>query len=49
MKTFEIYFNDLNERAQKELMELVGLEKPEDGNWTYLPLATVDFEDEKDC
>lgn len=47
MKTFEIYFNDLNEKAQKELLEMVGVNDAREMNWDIdiLPIATFDFED----
>ena len=52
MKTFNIYFSDLSDDAQKELMELVGVEDPKEMNWDadLVPLAMVDFEelDEED-
>ena len=48
MKTFEITFDDLNEEAQKQLMELVGIESPSDMNWDIpgWPLAYIDFEED---
>ena len=48
MKSFDIYFSDLNEVAQQELLNLVGVESPADMNWDMdiVPIATVDFEDE---
>ena len=45
MKSFEINFSDLNERAQKEFLELLGLESAEDGNWDIVPLAIFETED----
>ena len=49
MVSFEIYFSDLNEQAQQDLLELVGVESPADMNWDLdiIPLATVDFEEEE--
>lgn len=46
MKTFEIYFNDLNEKAQKELLEMVGANDAKEMNWDMdiIPIATFDFE-----
>jgi hypothetical protein len=48
MNTFEIYFNDLNEDAQKRLLEAVGAETATDMNWNVniFPIATYDFETE---
>ena len=50
MKTFEIYFSDLNEDAQKRLLEAVGTETPADMNWDIdmCPIAMYDFETEID-
>ena len=31
--SFEIYFNDLNEDAQKRLLEAVNVKEPRDMNW----------------
>ena len=48
MKTFEIYFSDLNEDAQKRLMEAVNIEDPKEMNWdiNMAPIACYDFEDD---
>ena len=48
MKSFEIYFSDLNENAQRDLLELVGAKGPAEMNWDLdiLPIAVVDFEEE---
>lgn len=50
MKSMPIYFSDLNEAAQKELLEFVGVEDPKDMNWDVdiLPLAYYDVEDTSD-
>jgi len=42
MKQFEIYWSDLTERAQAELLGIIG----DIGNYDVIPLATIDFEDE---
>ena len=39
---FELYFDDLTERAQKELLELAGVERPEDMNWDVVPVSTFE-------
>lgn len=46
MKTFEIYFSDLNEKAQNELLEMVGIDNASEMNWDIdvIPIATFDFE-----
>ena len=48
MKTFEIYFSDLNEDAQKRLLEAVGAKDASDMNWDIdmCPIAMYDFEKE---
>lgn len=33
MAIFEIYFSDLNEEAQKEILNFTGITKPEEMNW----------------
>ena len=50
MNTFEIYFNDLNEDAQKRLLEAVGAETPTDMNWdmNICPIAMYDYETESE-
>lgn len=50
MKTFEIFFNDLNEKAQKNLLEFIGETDPKDANldMDIVPLASFDFEEETD-
>ena len=46
MDEFQIFFSDLNEEAQKELLEYVGAESPEEMNWDLdiIPIATFLFE-----
>jgi len=48
MISFELYFNDLNEDAQKRLLEAVGAKDASEMNWdiNILPLAMLDFEEE---
>jgi hypothetical protein len=45
-KSFDIYFSDLNEEAQKELLELVGATDPSDMNWDIdmCPIAIYETE-----
>ena len=47
MDTFEIYFSDLNEDAQKRLLDAVGVESPKEMNWDMdiLPIAVYEFEE----
>lgn len=48
MKTFEIFFSDLNEKAQKRLLDFVGETDPKEMNWDadLVPLSSFDFEEE---
>lgn len=48
MKTFNIYFSDLNEDAQKRLLELVGADDPKEENWDIdvFPIAIFEREDD---
>ena len=50
MKTFNIYFSDLNEDAQKRLMKEIGIEDPSEMNWDIdmCPLCIYDFEEVSD-
>lgn len=46
MKTFEVFFSDLNEDAQRRLLDAVGAENAKEMNWDMdiLPIATYYFE-----
>jgi hypothetical protein len=44
MNKVEIFFRDLSPSKQAELLEAVGVDKPEDMNWDVFPLDTWDFE-----
>ena len=44
VKTIEIYFADLTEQKQKELLNAVGEQSPEALNWDIYPVTSVDFE-----
>ena len=46
MKSFEIFFNDLNEDAQKEFLKFAGVEDESELNHELAPLAIVDVEEE---
>jgi hypothetical protein len=48
MNTVEIYFRDLSDEKQAEILQAAGIDTEEDGNWDVLPLAVVDFEPEDD-
>lgn len=47
MVSFEIYFHDLSEKAQRELMELVHIDHPSEMNWdiAMCPLAVYETEE----
>ena len=47
MKTYEIYFTDLNETAQKSFLEFLGIDNPKEANMDMqiLPIATIDIEE----
>lgn len=42
MKEFEIYFRDLISEAQEAVLELFGINSPEDANWDSFPIFTLD-------
>lgn len=41
MEDIEIYFSDLNESKQRELLEAAGIDSPEEANWDNFPLVTM--------
>lgn len=45
MKTIEIFFNDLSEERQKDVIETFGFYN---GNWDIMPLAVIEVDDEID-
>ena len=49
MKSFKIYFSDLNDDAKERLLDAVGAEKASDMNWDIdiCPIAMYDFEEEE--
>ena len=40
----DIYFYDLNERAQEALLQEAGIKSAEDANWDVYPIAVIDLE-----
>lgn len=44
MFEFEIYFSDLNESAQKRLLEEVGISDPKEMNWDVFPITTYSWD-----
>ncbi len=47
MKQFEIFFDDLNQDAQKRYLEFMNMEKKEDGNFEICPLAIIEYDTEE--
>jgi hypothetical protein len=47
MTSFEIFFADLNEEAQKRYLEFQGVSSPEDLNADLAPIAIVDKAEEE--
>lgn len=45
-RTFELYFNDLNEDAQKRYLEFARVKDASELNHEICPLAEIDMEDE---
>lgn len=45
-KTLTIMFEDLNGKAQKEVLEFYGYDSPEDGNLDVVPLFILEKEEE---
>jgi hypothetical protein len=48
MKEFEIYFNDLTEEAQKELLMFMGISGSTEMNWDVFPITTITKEEDND-
>ena len=46
--TFELYFDDLTEQAQKTILKYAGIEDASDNNWDCFPITTIEFEDTED-
>lgn len=47
VKSLEIYWFDLNEEKQKEVLEFYNLQSPEDGNFEINPLCILDVEEDE--
>ena len=41
LKTIEIYWNDLTEKKQKEIVDIID----DDGNYDIYPIAIIEIED----
>ena len=48
-KTYNIYFKDLTETAQKEILDFYELQNAEDANWEITPLAVMEYETDPDA
>jgi len=48
MKVVEIFLDDLKDEKRKELLEVVGVKEEDAGNWGVVPIASLEFEDERD-
>ena len=46
MRTFELFFNDLNDEAKKRYLEFAEVTDASELNHEICPLATIDMEDE---
>ena len=44
--TFELYFKDLTEQAQAELLKTIGIEDASELNWDIFPITTIEVEEE---
>jgi len=47
-ETLTIMLDDLNSKAQKEVLEFYGYKSPEDGNLDIVPLFVLEKESEKE-
>lgn len=45
---FEIMFNDLKPEAQKQFLKYMGFKDASEGNYEFVPIATVDYNDDAD-
>lgn len=43
---FEIMFSDLNEDAQERFLEYMGMDDPSEGNYEFVPIATIEYNDD---
>ncbi len=43
MNTFEIYFNDLSETCQQDLLEKYGIKSPKEMNWDIFPVTVIEI------
>ena len=45
---FEIMFNDLKPEAQKAFLKYMGIKDASEGNYEFVPIATIEYNDEED-
>lgn len=43
MNVFEIYFNDLSETCQQDLLEKYGIKSPKEMNWDVFPVTVIEI------
>ena len=41
MEGFDIWFDELSEEKQKDLLDFYGIENPKEMNWDVFPVTTV--------
>ncbi len=46
--TIDIYFHDLKEDVQQDVLEAAGVKTPEEMNWDVFPLTTIEFGESDD-
>jgi len=46
LNTVEIYYGDLSDEKQEELLEAHGIESPDEANWDVFPVATASADPE---
>lgn len=44
MNVFEIYFNDLSEACQQDLLEKYGIKSPKEMNWDVFPVTVIEID-----
>lgn len=44
---FEIMFSDLKPEAQKAFLKYMGIKSPSEGNYEFVPIAMVDYNDDE--
>ena len=49
MSLFEIYFDDLNEDAQKRYLEFEGVDDPAELNTEYSPISVLERSDDDEA